>query len=149
MKELRGQASEVVRAPLAQCFQLLVAVHEYPNWYPEVVQQVDVVESDERGHARKARTTLHVARGALVKDFRLLMAVAVDEPRSVRLTRIPHDSGDQEAFQVAWLLEQSSGTRISLELNANLSVPRFLPLGGIGESIARGFVDAATRALRG
>ena len=38
-------------------------------------------------------------------------------------------------------------TQIRLDLAANLDVPRFVPLGGVGDSMADGFVSAATREL--
>ena len=72
------------------------------------------------------------------------MDVEVDRPHTVRLTRTPHHAKDHERFEVVWRLEEH---RISLELNANLDVPRLVPVGGIGESLAQGFVAAAIKAL--
>ena len=96
------------------------------------------------------RTKLHVSHGPLVKDFDLLLAVSVERPASLTLTRIPHGPSDQEAFAFTWLLEHGAeGTRIDLDLDANLSVPRLVPLGGIGDAIAGGFVRAAANALDG
>jgi hypothetical protein len=60
------------------------------------------------------------------------------------LTRIPHDAGDEERFEVAWAFAER---RIQLELNATLPVPRLIPLGGIGNAVAEGFVAAAVRRL--
>src|ERR1022692_2749591 len=34
-----------------------------------------------------------------------------------------------------------------LERDANLDVPRFLPLGGVGDSVAQGFISAASAKL--
>jgi hypothetical protein len=94
-----------------------------------------------------ARTTLHLARGPLVKDFELLMAMTTDPGSGVTLTRVRHGSADQEQFEVIWRVEQERGTWIHLRLDANLSVPRLLPLGGVGDAVAEGFVAAAARAL--
>ena len=148
MKELRGAASGVVAAPVEACIQLLEAVERYPDWYREVVEEVEVRERDDQGRATQAQTTLHVSYGPVVRSFRLLLAVVVERPTTVTLTRIPHDRSDQEQFEVVWRLQDEGGnTRISLGLDANLSVPRFVPLGGAGDAMAEGFVAAATKAL--
>jgi ribosome-associated toxin RatA of RatAB toxin-antitoxin module len=148
VKELSGAASAVVGAPVEQCFALLEAVERYPVWHPEVVREVDVVERDGDGRPAKARTKLHVARGPLVKDFNLLMDVAAEKPESIALTRIPHGTDDHERFEVRWRLRaEGAGTRISLDVDATLSIPRMVPVGGIGDAMADGFVVAAARAL--
>jgi hypothetical protein len=147
MKELSGAATELVPTEIEACLALLEAVDEYPAWYPEVVRAVDVLERGPDGRPTTARAQLHVARGPIVKDFDLTLAVTIDRPHTVKLTRVPHQPTDQERFGVTWRLEGANGTRIRLELDANLDVPRFLPLGGIGDSIAQGFVAAAAREL--
>jgi hypothetical protein len=148
MKELRGAAAGVVSVPAQEALKLLEAVDGYPTWYPEVVKEVEVVERDDQGRVTRARATLNVAYGPLARSFRLLLAVVVERPTMVRLTRIAHDRGDQEQFEVIWRLQEESGTtRIRLELEANLSVPRLVPLGGAGDAMAEGFVAAATKAL--
>ena len=40
------------------------------------------------------------------------------------------------------------GAEIGLDLAASLDVPRLLPVGGIGEAMAEGFVAAAANQLR-
>lgn len=147
MKRLNGTASAAVAAPVEECLALLVAVDRYPSWYPEVVQQVEVVEVDVDGRPAKARTTLHVSHGPLVRDFQLLLAIRVERPGTVTLARIPRDGSDQQRFDVTWRLEDRGDTRIALELHANLSVPALVPLGRVGDAMAEGFVRAATREL--
>lgn len=147
MKELHGTASGLVAASIEDCLELLAAVDRYPHWYPDVVRAVEVRQRDDEGHPTSAMTTLHVSAGPLVRDLRLLLSIRADRPGTVKLTRVPHDPSDAERFQVTWLLEQRAGTRIQLKLDANLSVPRLVPLGGIGDSMAKGFVSAAARAL--
>jgi ribosome-associated toxin RatA of RatAB toxin-antitoxin module len=144
---LHGSASAVVAASPQQCLELLHAVDRYPAWYPEVVKEVDVLERDAERRPTEVRTTLHLARGPLVKDFELLMAVTAEGGSGVRLTRVRHGPGDEERFEVTWRVERERGTRIHLRLDANLSVPRLLPLGGVGDGVAEGFVAAAARAL--
>ena len=145
MKQLHGTATEVVAAPLDECLALLEAVDRYPDWYPEVVREVEVLDRDPSGQPTRARTKLHVSR-PLVKDFDLVLAIVVEPPATVKLTRPTNDSSQQQ-LDVTWRLQDRDGTRIELYLNANLRVPRLLPLGGIGTSMAKGFVAAASRAL--
>jgi hypothetical protein len=137
-----------VSASVEKALELLSDVERYPSWYPEVVRRVEATERRSDGSAAEARTTLHVSQGPFNRDIDLLLAVQAEPGGMVRLTRIPHDARDQEAFSVTWrVAEADRGTRIELQLDANLSVPRLVPLGGIGHGVARGFVDAAARAL--
>ena len=126
---------------------LLEAVDRYPEWHGDVVKEAEVLERDASGRPSKARAKLRVAREPVVREFNLVMAVAIDPPRSVDLTRIREDPSDSERFAFAWRLEPEGGTRIRLNMDANLSVPRFLPLGRIGDSLAEDFVAAAAKAL--
>jgi carbon monoxide dehydrogenase subunit G len=137
MKELRGSATALVDAPLDACLALVEAVDRYPDWHPEVV------ERDGDGVPSRARTELHVEVGPLKTDFDLLMAVTVEPPGTVKLVKV----GGSAKFNVIWRLESGGGTRLSLDLDANLEVPRFLPLGGVGDSLAHGFVSAASEEL--
>ena len=124
------------------------AVDRYPDWHPEVVRKVEVLERDGEGEPVRARAVLHVAVGPLVKDFNLVLAVGLPDAQTVKLTRIPNHPGDDERFDVTWRLrEEGAGTRIRLEVQASLSVPRFVPVGTIGDGLADGFVSSATRAL--
>jgi hypothetical protein len=143
MKELRGAAATQVPAPLAQCLALVEAVDEYPVWYPEVVRSVDVLERDASGLASRAQTKLHLSAGPVTKDFDLLMGVTVEPPATVKLVKV----GGSAKFDVIWRLTEGENTRIALELDASLDVPRFLPLGDIGNSVAQGFISAASAEL--
>jgi ribosome-associated toxin RatA of RatAB toxin-antitoxin module len=143
MKELRGAAAAVVPAPLEQCLALVEAVDEYPAWYPEVVRAVEVLERDARGLPGRAQTKLHLSVGPVTKDFDLLMAVTTEPPATVKLAKV----GGSAKFDVIWRLSEEEGTRIALDLDASLDVPRFLPLGDVGNSVAQGFVSAASAEL--
>jgi hypothetical protein len=148
MKELRGSAATAVAAPIDRCIALFEAVDAYPTWYPDVVQEVEVLERGESGRPTRVRTVLHVARGPLVKDFHLVLAVASDGAHEVQLTRVRDASSGPEQFDATWRAEDEAGTRIQLDLIASLDVPRFLPVGGIGDAMAEGFVAAAANQLR-
>lgn len=147
MKRLNGTADAAVHASPSACMALLEAVDRYPEWYPEVVRKVTVLVRDEGELPSKVEARLHVSRGPLSKDLELMLAVSSDEPLAVRLTRLPYDPADQEQFELVWRIEASSETRIGLTLAANLDLPRALPLGGVGEAMAEGFLAAAQRAL--
>lgn len=143
MKELRGTATALVPAPMAQCLALVAAVDEYPAWYPDVVRAVEVLERDAGGLPSRAQTELHLSVGPLTKDFDVLMAVTVVPPATVKLVKV----GGNAKFDVTWRLHNGDNTRLTLDLDANLDAPRFLPLGGIGDSVAQGFISAASAEL--
>ncbi|HUJ35276.1 MAG TPA: SRPBCC family protein [Solirubrobacteraceae bacterium] len=147
MKALTGHSEATTQASREQCLSLLVAVDRYPSWHPDVVKSVDVLERDGQGQPTKAQTKLHVHYGPITHDFDLTMAVEVDPAGTVKLRRIPHHGRDGERFDVNWRVDGGGPTRLLLDLAADLDVPRFLPLGGIGDSMANGFVSAATKAL--
>jgi hypothetical protein len=147
VKELTGSASVATNASGQECLSLLAAVDRYPEWNPDVVKRVEVVERDPAGQPSRVQCKLHVERGPMTRDFDLLMDVQVDPPGVVKLTRVPNEASDGERFEVNWALSGSGPTRIGLELLADLDVPRFLPLGGVGDSIAQQFVNAAKSAL--
>jgi hypothetical protein len=148
MKELHGSASAPTVASADRCIALLEAVDEYPSWYPDVVQEATVLERDARGRPTRVKSTLHVARGPLVKDFHLVLAVSSDGQREVKLVRLLEAGSGDEQFEAVWHVEQAVSARIALDLHASLDVPRFLPIGGIGDSMAEGFVVAAANRLR-
>jgi ribosome-associated toxin RatA of RatAB toxin-antitoxin module len=147
VKELTGTAKAAVAAPPEQCLALLAAVDDYPRWHPDVVKAVEVIERDPAGQPSRVRAKLHLSQGPLSKDFDLLMAVTVHPPSTVSLARVPNEPSDEERFEVTWHVDAPAHAQIRLDLRANLSVPRFLPLGGIGDGVADGFVTAAAREL--
>jgi len=147
MKELTGHASATTTADPARALALLEAIEGYPNWAPQVVREAEVLERDGQGHPTKARTKLHVERGPLTRDFDLVFDVKVDPAGTIALRRIPHEPSDHERFDVTWRVNGGQGTRLELDLAANLDVPRFVPLGGVGDSMAGDLLSAATREL--
>ena len=145
-RTFHGEAAADVAAPLEDSFALLAAVDRYPEWCPDVVRYVQVLERGAGGQPRRVRMMIHVARGTLVKEFQLLLAIAVEPPRSVTLTRVTDHPTNQE-FTAVWLLHPDSRTQIALQLDAKLRVPALVPAAGIPDEIANGFVTAASRAL--
>jgi ribosome-associated toxin RatA of RatAB toxin-antitoxin module len=144
MKDLHGTASSPVAASAAEAYALVLAVEDYPRWYPEVVKEVQVTERTPDGSPSHGRAKLAVAYGPLARDFDLTLQIEASEPERVVLRRIPHEPSDPERFQVTWTIGEGA---ITVSLDARLSVPRLLPVGGIGEAMASGFVEAAARAL--
>jgi hypothetical protein len=147
MKELNGSAYSTVDATPAECMTLLEAVDGYPEWHPDVVKEVEVLARNDAGHPTRVRTKLHLVYGPLVKDFNLVMAVASDGRRRVKLTKVQDAHSGPEQFEVTWLVEDTGPTLIRLDLSASLDVPRFLPVGGVGDAMANGFVSAAVKQL--
>ena len=147
MKELRGSARTSVPATPERCIALFEAVEAYPSWYPEVVQELTVLEREDDGRPTRVQTTLHVAKGPITKDFHLVLAVVSDRRSEVALTRVKHPGSGNEEFEATWHVTDP-GAEISLDLAASLDVPRLLPVGGIGDAMAEGFVAAAANQLR-
>lgn len=148
MKGLEATAAATVAATPEQCRALLIAIDRYPSWYPEAVRHAEVVERDSEGNPSRAQATVHVSAGPLVRDFELLLEVTASE-REVKLSRIPHEPSDPERFEIAWRIGPGPPTDLELHLEARLDVPRLLPVRSVGESLAQGFVEAASRALAG
>jgi hypothetical protein len=149
VKHLHGEATATVGATTEECLSLLAAVDHYPVWSPDIVLEAEVLAAGQDGLPTQAQVTLHVSRGTLQKDFKLLMEVCVAPPSKVTLARIPHDAFDEETFEVTWGVEElGESRRIRLTVDACLAVPRLLPLGTIGDDLAAGFVSAVARVLR-
>jgi hypothetical protein len=148
VKELTGSGSVTTSASPADCMTLLEDIDRYPTWAPDIVKEAEVLERDAAGHPVKARTKLHVERGPLTRDFDLVLDVSIDPAGTIALRRIPHQPTDEERFDVTWRVDGAQGTRIALDLAANLDVPRFIPLGDVGDAMAQQLVSAATRALQ-
>jgi ribosome-associated toxin RatA of RatAB toxin-antitoxin module len=148
MKRLSASASAETNASRERCFALVCAIEHYPSWYPDTVTAAEVTERDNDGLPTHARVNLHVAQGVLVRDFKLDVAVQTRTLESVEMARVPHRPDDREEFAVGWELAGDGPTRIQVQMRANLSIPGFLPVGGIAESVANGFLNAALKALR-
>ncbi len=146
MKELHGTASAVVSAPPEKCIAMLAAIEAYPDWYPDGVREVETLERDGDGQPTKVRTRLHVDVAALSRDFNLTMSVAVEPQGTVALRKLKADSSDPP-FDVIWRVSERQGTMIEIELDTALPVPRFVPIGSVGDSIAKSFVSAASEEL--
>jgi len=145
-REFHGEAAEVVTAPVEDCLALLAAVDRYPEWCPDVVRDVEVLDRGADGQPSRVRMTMRIARGALVREFNLFLAIVVEPPGTVKLTRVTDHPTNQE-FNATWMLGPAGSTRVALELDAKLRVPWYIRAGGIGDTIAEGFVTAARRAL--
>lgn len=146
MREFHGEAAGVVAAPVEDCFALLAAIDGYPDWCPDIVRDVEVFDRGANGQPSRVRMKMHIARGALVREFDLFLAVVIEPPGSVKLTRVTDHPTNQE-FNATWRLRRAGSTRVALELDARLRVPSYVPAGGVGDAIAEGFVTAACRAL--
>jgi ribosome-associated toxin RatA of RatAB toxin-antitoxin module len=152
MKHLAATATRQSSASPEAAYALLTDIDGYPRWYPTGVPSARTVNRDANGTPTEAQAQLAVAVGPLNRQFDVRMAVVTEALRRVELSRIPHDSRDKERLAVRWRLSPGSGgngTTIAVELDADLSVPPFLPVGSVSETIAAGFADAAVRALAG
>ena len=145
-REFHGEAAQVAAAPQEACLNLVAAVDRYPDWCAEVIREVEVLDRGRDGQPSRVRMTMHVARGGLVREFSLFLAIAVEPPGRVKLTRVTDHPTNQE-FNATWTLRPAASTRVALELDAKLRVPWYVRAGGIGDAIAEAFVSAACRRL--
>lgn len=149
MKELSGTAKTSVAATPEQCFELVAAIERYPSWLGDEIRRVEVLRSDSDSRAIQVRTLLHIAVGPLVRDFDLVMDVRYRDHEEVSLTRVADEPSGADRFEVMWHVESGPPTGIAIELTATLEVPRLVPLGGVGDRLAQGFVEAAKGELTG
>ncbi len=147
VKHLNGTARAAVAAPIEDCFALFAALEGYPAWYEEVVTRVEVVESGDDGLPLRAETKLHLSYGPVSRDLDLLLAVTVSRPELVHLTHVSRGPSSGASFDATWRLQDGDGTRLDLELDANMPVPALVPVGGVGDAFAAGFMRAAVRRL--
>ena len=147
MKHLHGTAQAAVGVPIEECLAFLSALEAYPSWYPDVVREVEVVESGDDGLPRRAETKLHLSYGPVSRDLDLLLAVRVRRPGLVQLTQVPRGRSSGASFDGTWRLDDRAGTHLELELDATMPVPRLVPLGAVGDAFAAGFMQAAVGRL--
>ncbi len=147
MKHLHGDAEASVGVAIDDCLRFLAALEAYPSWYPDVVRGVEVVETGKDGLPLRAETKLHLSWGPVSRDLDLLLAVQVQKPGLVQLSHVSRGSSSGASFDATWRLEDRDGTHLELELDATMPVPGLIPLGGVGDAFADGFMEAAVRGL--
>lgn len=148
MKRLHATADATTHASLERCFALLAAIDDYPSWYPSGILSAESIEHDADGMPTRARAILHLGHGPLVKQFPLDLSVITRQLSIVELHRMPEHPQDDEQLSVHWRVSDGvSDRRIEVEMHAHLAVPRFLPVGGMADALARSFVEAAAGAL--
>jgi len=147
MKHLHGTARASVDVPIEDCLAFLAALEAYPSWYPDVVTDVEVIESGPDGLPARAETKLHLSYGPVSRDLDLLLAVHVSRPGLVKLEHVPRGASSGASFSATWHLEADAGTQLELELDATMPVPALVPLSGVGDSFANGFMQAAVTRL--
>ena len=147
MKDLAASASGRTAASTDAAYALLSDFESYPVWFPEGVKEIEVTERDADGHPSRLNTTLQTTSGPIQREFRLHMGVTLRPPELVELHRVPHEDRDSEAMTVSWHLTSGPQTLVEVRMNARLSVPGFLPVGGLVQGMADRFLQAALRQL--
>ncbi|MDE3134042.1 MAG: SRPBCC family protein [Acidobacteriota bacterium] len=149
MKQLTATATGVAAKPIDRCYEHLLDVERYPQWYADGAKRVEVLERDGEGVAVAVDAVLAAVAGPLRKEFPVRLAVQRERPTRVALARVSDDRGDHEALTIAWGLRSlaPAETEITVELVAVLDVPPFLPLDPVAREVANGFLQAALRSL--
>jgi hypothetical protein len=149
MRRLSGHAEATCDSSASSLAQLLLAVDRYPSWHSEVVRKVVARCRDDAGRLETIDVTLRVAIGPVHHDLELTLAISAALPDRITLTRLPNEPGDPETFVAVWRLDDGRRTTIGLDVEAKLDLPRLVPLAGIGDRLAQGFVDAAVARAGG
>ncbi len=149
MKQLSATASGVAATPIERCYEHLLDVERYPQWYPDGAKKVEVLERDGDGTAAEVDAVLAAVAGPLRKEFPVRLAIERERPTRIALARVADDRGDHEALTIAWALRPlgEAQTEITVELGAYLDVPMFLPIDPVAREVANGFLQAALRSL--
>jgi ribosome-associated toxin RatA of RatAB toxin-antitoxin module len=149
MKELTASATGVTAAAIDRCYAHLLDVERYPQWYPDGVKSVQVLERNAAGVPTKIDAVLAAVAGPLRKQFDVRLALEPEPPTVIALARIADDRGDHELLTISWLLRDlgADGTEINVELGARLDVPLFLPIDPVAREVANGFLQAALKSL--
>jgi ribosome-associated toxin RatA of RatAB toxin-antitoxin module len=148
MKDISGSASAQVPVSARRCFELLIAVEDYPSWIGDYVREVHVLERDGRGRPARARAVVHVAQSPFGKDFTVDVTVSPESARRIRVSRIPAGPEDEDRLELIWHVEPGAGATVAVEFAAQVSaVPGWLPVGDAGDAIARAALQAAADAL--
>jgi hypothetical protein len=147
LKHLAAASTAETPADPRECLELLRAIEQYPSWYSHAVREVEVRERDGDGRPSRAHVVLHVSIGPFHKDLPFDLAVSQPAEDAISLVRIPMDPGDQERFVAEWRVEPGPPTKLRIELDADLAVPRLVPTAGVGEALAQGLVRAAVAEI--
>ncbi len=149
-KELTATAVGVTVAAIGRVYEHLLAVDQYPKWYPEGARSVTVLERDAEGVATTIDAVLAAVAGPLRKEFDVRLAVVAIRPASIALARVADERGDHEALTITWLLRDlgPDGTELSVEFGARMDVPRFIPIDPVAREVANGFLQAALSSLQ-
>jgi ribosome-associated toxin RatA of RatAB toxin-antitoxin module len=148
MKSIDGRATAAVGATPAECFSLLEAVDDYPQWTRGLVREVTALHRDATGRASSARLEIHVAQSPFAQDFIVPVSVRIERDRAVWLTRLPEGPSDREELEIHWSLSPDAGTRIDVSFHTVTAlVPRFVPLLGVGDQIAAHLLKSAVQEL--
>lgn len=149
MKELTASATGSSDKPIEHCYAHLLDVEHYPQWYPDGVKRVEVLERDGEGVPTKVDAVLAAVAGPLRKEFNVRLAVEPERPTLIALARVADDRGDHEMLTITWLLRDlgEQGTELNIELGARLDVPLFLPIDPVAREVANGFLQAALKSF--
>jgi hypothetical protein len=144
MKDLNASVSGVASKPIAEVYAFLADFGAYPSWYPAGIKQAEMI-GEGKGH-----TILALNQGPIQRDFEMDMAIELTPETAITLRRLPKRPGDQEQLAVTWRLAPGvgdAGTAVTAQFAATLSIPGWLPLGGVEKAIPQGFLDAALASL--
>jgi len=139
LKNLSGRAERTISARPDDCYELLADVERWPEWYPAVR------EVEPQGDL------FHIQANVFGMSLPFQANVRLDPPTAVEVERVPYHPGDEEELSIRTRVEPDpGGTRVGVEFEARVDVPRLLPLPpGTGDRLAGGLVSALEKRLGG
>jgi ribosome-associated toxin RatA of RatAB toxin-antitoxin module len=142
------RVERVVAAPPEACFAVVSDIERYPDWLTGV-QAIEVRERDDDGQVSLARVRVRLSLPAFSRELAFSGRVEREPPRRLRLRREPSTAASSpETVAMTWTVApEGGGSRVGLELEAEVDAPRLVPLGPVGDALARSFADALARRL--
>ncbi len=80
-REFHGEATEVAAASAEKCFALVATVDRYPDWCPQILREVEVLDRGDGGQPSRMRVRMRVARGAISSGFELCLRSPLSRPK--------------------------------------------------------------------
>jgi polyketide cyclase/dehydrase/lipid transport protein len=139
IKKLSGRAARSIAAEPARCLGALRDVDHWPEWL-SMIHSVQVEEGPALVTARM-----------LALPLVFVAEVTTDGSSEVLIRRLPQEGTDPERLEIrVQVAPESGGCRASVEISAELDVPRLLPLpGAVGDQLATRLLTDLDRRAAG
>lgn len=141
MGGIRGEATQEIGASAQACFDALVAIETYPEWYP-LTDEVEVRERDAAGRP----AVVEAVTDARVRRVRYVLRYAYEPPGRISASYV---EGDFKDLRLTWTLEALAPerTRATLALAGEVSWVLDRLIAPVRDKVRRELIDDAVAAL--